>query len=815
MIKATLKKTAGMLLLLAAANLFAGIAAEWKWDNGKVPGFSYDRKSIETLFPSEKAPDNSAVMTARYLNSFSKSASKSRLIFMKKTAITAGSRYRISFWVKASKKTELRAFCIVLEKPYTTVKRSARRITADQEWKKFDHQFTAEQDLDAKIAIPMIIPKEISEDTSLSFGTIVVEKLDSLLPLPELKKWTLFVKPGVKTAELEKLTEIPAELGNAKAKQIELGKTFYSVPGCSKDKEDAVFMTEFESGSDGMMQAGCAADWWFECIVNGKVEADTLAVGNGSHKFIPQDNVFNFPVRKGKNLIIVRVLSGSSGAKFNFGKVPFKKQVGPVEIVRSAEWRPVKMDKVHWNNRKLQPVRIDSNKIIPGTALDISQYLPKYDIDKLGFLKADEQGRLVASNDPSVRVKLYGTALFPAPHGHNLYKMTHEEIEELAEQIRLAGHSVLRLHFIDNYLMGFGGWPFKKRPPRKSRDDVKVPTRMEDLPIDAKALDRIDYLTKCLRDRGIYILLDIRSSTFSWSGESYNKKPHDNFQYRVLIGDPEARENYTAVFQFFMNHVNPYTNKKLKDDPQFMGITVYNEPDHCFDDGGLKIFDRDWKKYRKEKNIPGKAAFNRKVLVADTPEGAAAREFLLQIIEDTNDFILKTIKESGFKGFANIYDMRVRLTEGFGRRNYSAMAMHIYWALPSQNKKLTLKDFKQKCYFRPWWKGKMDLVNQKSSITLDGNYIAQGAVTRVLGKPIFMQSVCPGRRHLDRSLCFSAGLGSADRPSRNGPALLRADPVQYGSRDRPRSVRRQDPCLDDVAARRCQTRSEIGQYPGS
>ncbi len=74
----------------------------------------------------------------------------------------------------------------------------------------------------------------------------------------------------------------------------------------------AVFIQEFEAPEDGTMYVGCGADWFWDLRINGAQQVDRLA-GNAVHP-VATDNVFlEFPVRKGKNLAVVLVRSGTDG----------------------------------------------------------------------------------------------------------------------------------------------------------------------------------------------------------------------------------------------------------------------------------------------------------------------------------------------------------------------------------------------------------------------------------------------------------------------------------------------------------------------
>ena len=108
------------------------------------------------------------------------------------------------------------------------------------------------------------------------------------------------------------------------------------------------------------------------------------------------------------------------------------------------------MDKVSWDKRNLLSQRVEMFNRIPGSALDLSQYVKKYDIDRNGRLKADASGELYFENAPGEKVRLRGFNFVSGSWEDRFYTFTKAEIEEFAEQIRLAGMNILRFHFLDN-----------------------------------------------------------------------------------------------------------------------------------------------------------------------------------------------------------------------------------------------------------------------------------------------------------------------------------------------------------------------------
>ena len=86
-----------------------------------------------------------------------------------------------------------------------------------------------------------------------------------------------------------------------------------SIRFAPKNNAGAFFMQEFESPEDGFMQLGIGADWYCFAAVNGICVFDTLLTGNVSTEVNAENHFIEIPVKKGKNLFVVAVRSGSEG----------------------------------------------------------------------------------------------------------------------------------------------------------------------------------------------------------------------------------------------------------------------------------------------------------------------------------------------------------------------------------------------------------------------------------------------------------------------------------------------------------------------
>lgn len=543
-------------------------------------------------------------------------------------------------------------------------------------------------------------------------------------------EWHLFVRPGVTPEDVRRLTAIPEKLGGAVGRRVRFTDHRLEISDDPAHQAEAVLLNEFDAPDDGSIKIGCAADWYFDLSVNGRRVYDTLRAGNGRNDYSLSNHRFEIPVKKGKNLVAVRVLSGSLGWMFLCGPIAEKDPAADAVTIirRDAEWRPVKMDNPEFVCFKLK--RIDSMKVLPGTALDLSRYFPRFDIDQNGRLAAGADGRLEFADAPGVAARLRGVNMLMGNFRTGFYSLTHAELEELAEQIRIQGFNMLRFHMLANAICGYYGPTDRVNPlatpGKKLADDPGT------LVIDHDYLDRLDYFIKCCRDRGIYLMLDIAHNGSGWSVALPRYGPKD-FRERMEYGlmfRKEYRENWRAGFKFLMRRENPYTGKRLVDDPQVFAITFINEQEHLFNDN-WKVFDSVWRG-----RYPDAPAYSRELLESASEDGARARRFLLDSIDDTNEFYIETAREIGFAGLVTNWDMFMRNLEGYARRNMGAVSLHTYFAHPN-TAGLTTK-YPQKRSFGGWLRGRVCTTAQNSSITAVNHWIGRAAPVRVLGKPFIL-----------------------------------------------------------------------------
>ncbi|MBQ9788921.1 MAG: metallophosphoesterase [Lentisphaeria bacterium] len=87
---------------------------------------------------------------------------------------------------------------------------------------------------------------------------------------------------------------------------------------------EGTVINEFFAADNGIAQIGIGCDWFFEAECNGEIYYSTWEKGNGDGFFSPQNHIFLFPVKRGKNILKIKVKRGSYTWNFACGKVDFQ-----------------------------------------------------------------------------------------------------------------------------------------------------------------------------------------------------------------------------------------------------------------------------------------------------------------------------------------------------------------------------------------------------------------------------------------------------------------------------------------------------------
>ncbi len=193
--------------------------------------------------------------------------------------------------------------------------------------------------------------------------------------------------------------------------------------------------------------------------------------------------------------------------------------------------------------------------IVRGSALDFSGLIDHAPAGKFGFL-VNRGGQLFFADRPDQPARFYGTNLnFGANYP------SREQAERMAEAIAAQGYNSVRFHHFDHEL----GCPADAQAT-----------------IDAALLEKLDYFFHCLKQRGIYLTIDLyisRQPPAAATPDLGRQVVRWTNEYKALLMVSDAAmDDLLRYSRALLTHVNPHTGLAWKDDPalNFMGLTNEN-----------------------------------------------------------------------------------------------------------------------------------------------------------------------------------------------------------------------------------------------
>lgn len=429
-------------------------------------------------------------------------------------------------------------------------------------------------------------------------------------------------------------------------------------------RSEAVLTKTFFSDCHGTMRIGVSADWWMEIIANGVRVHSTLERGN-SGPLSPKTAFTDIPVLRGKNELRIRVLSGSHNWSFIYGE-----PVATVIPEKTEKW---------W--KTCVPVK---NTVVKGSALDLSPIVPDGKAD-CRIVYSPAIGSYAYENDLETPVRLFVTESIPWEifFGRKLIcseAQAKKELDCWAQSLRRRGYGGVRMHTLDGILCHLSD---------------------KDMETDPKALDRVMYAFHRLKQEGMRLQLTIlayklyagrrnAAATFA------NRIPH---KIAFLFLNDFECERFRFGAETLLNTVNPYTKKRLADDPLLMSVELYNEMEVGADfvsgfyygnksDRFAPVREKigkEWESFLKRRGLalrplPRIAVSGKN----DSPDAALFFEFHAEQLDRSFHWGEKVLRELGWRGTIVQNSQSKRVGYGVSRwRCAHAVEAHGYFAHPS------------------------------------------------------------------------------------------------------------------------------------
>lgn len=173
---------------------------------------------------------------------------------------------------------------------------------------------------------------------------------------------------------------------------------------------------------------------------------------------------------------------------------------------------------------------------------------------KHGFVKARADGTLAFADGTPVR--FWGTNLVAG----NCFP-DRKTAEATATRLSRMGCNLVRLHHMD-------------APWFNPNIFCNGPTTRRLCP---ESLDKLDYLVYCLKQKGIYVYLDLLVHRDFLSGDGVADKTPDLGGKQVGLFSRKLIDLQKEYAQQLLTHVNPYTKTAYRDEPAIAGSEFINE----------------------------------------------------------------------------------------------------------------------------------------------------------------------------------------------------------------------------------------------
>ncbi len=610
------------------------------------------------------------------------------------------------------------------------------------------------------------MPAHITFNLSRLTGRVAISDFAlqeiATLPVSHLNSsWTAFidVKPPASSAS------VPASLEGTNGlpvspQMVELANGGIDVAalnnGVFRTRARAVLFNEFTSTGPAVMQVGVSADWWMDVSVNGKPVYSTLARGNGSHQYSPNDHVIELPVEEGRNVLAVQILSGSKGWRLVCGTPD-----PPITYTANDEWKAVDMA---------------STQIAEGSALDLSS-LVDTPAGRHGRVAIGDDGSLVFTDVPGQPIRMLGFNGFPS----SIWTIPDNEafrsqVRLFARAARRQGYCLFRVHGLLDRWLCLGA--------------------TEDMSIQPKQLDRWDYLLSEFKREGIYCHLVIFSFGLyeRSAARATTFEERDKHKLHLYLGGEWERTRFRYGAETLLNHVNPYTGLAWKDDPAIAFVEFYNEQELGLERMGKTLvtfpetrafLEREWRTWlvaRHGNDVPpqlleelnGTALADAPVPQVHDRQSELANQFALfrmHIATQSAEWCEQVIRGIGYAGLTTQYNASKKLGESAVRWRVSQVTdMHAYYRHPIGG-----------------WGAAGTHVNQNSSLADAAGYWRNMNSTRLSGRPFivseFNHCFWNPYQH-EGGLVFGAYAalqGFSALQIHSGPVTLAADRPKVGS----------------------------------
>ena len=249
-------------------------------------------------------------------------------------------------------------------------------------WKELLFVFTAAASGSDGVTIPGLRFQDPAGGIAVHLGPIILRERHLIAPLDQ--GWSLFLHATPPASLADIPASLPGPRGTVTPTLVDFTAGTLDLAALAsgvQERDRAIVLRRFDSPVAGILRLGFSADWWMEVQCNGVAVYSTMASGNASGRYVPQDHFIEVPVRAGSNLLAVTVLSGAKGWRLVLGGLGLaQRPASPKGQVVGGEFR--------------------DSAIYPGTTRTYRVYIPaQYDAARPACLYVSQDGHNQAFTD--------------------------------------------------------------------------------------------------------------------------------------------------------------------------------------------------------------------------------------------------------------------------------------------------------------------------------------------------------------------------------------------------------------------------------
>ena len=308
---------------------------------------------------------------------------------------------------------------------------------------------------------------------------------------------------------------------------------------------------------------------------------------------------------------------------------------------------PKNVETVIFENKEWKRLELKQD-IQKGSVLDFSA-LQDAPAGKYGRVIVNESGKFAFETTPQKAERFYGTNL------NGIIYIDKTWCKRIAERLAMSGYNSVRIHHYDGDLL------------KKDRKGIEF---------DPEKVDLFDYFIFCLKEKGIYVTIDLYVSRQLVPGELSDLPEFSGLDgYKGLVFLlPSAMDNWKDFTRQFLTHVNPYTKLALKDDPVLITLSLINE-DTIFD---MSQNQRTSALFRKRYD----SWLQKKGISPDKADNSTWNEFLSELYSEGFREMKTFVRSLGCKTPITDQNMAQNIPLTLLRSQYDYVDIHAYWDHP-------------------------------------------------------------------------------------------------------------------------------------